>query len=112
MTQTMNQWLKDNPRNCARGAPMGRSPEPLLPGAKVRIERLQWVDGDYTLDGTYWGRDIAGKEYIYAIWSPEGHNPDQKWKRHYTFMRAKSRDEAVAYAVKEGYVPLRGLKRQ
>ena len=61
-----NAWLKLHPRNMTRGAPMGQSDDNLDPDVKVHIEKLRWEDGDYTLDGTYWG--IHGAQLTTIPW--------------------------------------------
>ena len=53
----INQWLKDHPRECRRGAPMGDADwegDSTYP-YKFFLQRLKFTDGDYALDGTYWG---------------------------------------------------------
>jgi len=55
----INKFLRDNPVNSSRGAPMGS--RNVFEGGKVYVQRLQMVDGDYGPDGTYWG---AGRLYV------------------------------------------------
>lgn len=66
-----NQYLKDRPRNLSRGAPMGNNnssnlvadEDNLLP-YKFGVQKLRFVDGDYTLDGTYWGKSPNSSLYL------------------------------------------------
>jgi hypothetical protein len=54
MRTDINELLRASPVSCKYGAPMGRharkeSPEP------VHVQRVRFIDGDYSADGTYWG---------------------------------------------------------
>lgn len=85
----INQWLRDNPRSCRYGAPMGMSPERGDPDRayKFHLQRLRMVDGAYTLDGTYWGgpADLWCARCI-----------DEEDGEVFMFVRAGSRDKAKA----------------
>jgi hypothetical protein len=62
----INKILRDHPRNCARGAPMGAIDIGPMPdyNPQLRCQRVYLVDGDYGPDGTYWGAsEIAGHIY-------------------------------------------------
>ena len=58
-TININNYLKNNPSNCNRGAPMGRASylsnelsDQLTP---LHLQKLIFVDGDYDKGGAYWG---------------------------------------------------------
>ena len=58
-------------RDCKFGAPMGRAnelPTDTNSPSKLQMEKLKWVDGDYTKDGTYWGH---GDNNIYCAFGGE-----------------------------------------
>lgn len=50
----INKLLRDNPRPCRYGAPMG-AVSYHDDDAPLHLQRVQFVDGDYSPDGTYWG---------------------------------------------------------
>ena len=94
----MNQWLKANPRNMARGAPMGCPSDDIDEGTLVHVEQLKWVDGDYDPSGTYWGY-MPGLP-MFAIWA------DVDGQRLCRYCRAKDREHAVQHATEAGLVAL------
>lgn len=97
---SMNRWLKANPCDMTRGAPMGKIDDVLDPNEPVHVEKLEWEDGDYILDGTYFGRsDQAGD--VYAIWQGDHHN------RCAAYIRARSRNMALAEVADRGLTALR-----
>lgn len=53
----INRFLRQYPRNCSRGAPMGDSGyvNPDQPHNGLLCQRITLVNGDYGPDGTYWG---------------------------------------------------------
>jgi hypothetical protein len=68
-----------------RGAQMGRQdvmPKDLTIPIKLQMERLKWVDHDYSQFGCYWGGGEG--DYIYCAWNAPV----------YIFVRAKTRQEA------------------
>jgi hypothetical protein len=90
MTDTT--W-KLTPVSCKYGAPMGR--EDSLPDDPedlciLVLTPLQWVDGDYTEDGTYWGA-VPG-ETIYCAHNEEGVE---------IFVRASSLEDAKEQILEE-----------
>lgn len=63
---------------------MGRRnelPKDVTASIKLRMSRLQWVDGDYDKWGAYWG---AGTTDVYCAWN----------ERVKIFVRGMSRTEA------------------
>lgn len=54
-TPNINYLLRHNLRSCKRGAPMGDRDIHLDGDAKLYLQRVRFVDGDYAPDGTYWG---------------------------------------------------------
>ncbi len=84
-TPDINLWLKQNPRSCQYGAPMGRAQlwQALFP-ARWYCQRIRYIDGDYSADGTYWG----GGSPLFAVFDYE--------VRTLCFYRAKDRREALA----------------
>lgn len=79
------------PRNCKYGAPMGindytpDSQEPI----KMYLRKLEWVDGDYTSDGTYWGRSRG--EHIYRACGCGFNGLNEMFVRTYSRERAKEK---------------------
>lgn len=66
-TPLVNLYLKQNPRSCRYGAPMGRTNhDSASPGLRRYCQRIRFVDGDYSADGTYWG---AAGGPLYAVFS-------------------------------------------
>lgn len=68
------------------GAQMGRRnelPKDVTASIKLRMSRLQLVDGDYDKWGAYWG---AGTKDVYCAWNGE--------ERVKVFVRGMSRTEA------------------
>lgn len=104
---THNAWLKANPVDSSRGAPMGTFNDEIPRNTEVRIERLQMVDGCYDLSGAYWGCGSREHGWMYAIWSDEAFEPFLKWARVCIYHRAKSREDAVKHALSLGLVPVR-----
>ena len=85
----INQYMKNNPRPCSRGAPMGDSP---WRGAsdgqyKFHMQLLHFTDGCYALDGTYWGAPAN----VYCAWDDDPEGQDNQVR---TFVRACSRSVA------------------
>lgn len=69
--------------SCKFGAPMGmRNVINLDLGKKFYLIKLEWIDGDYTANGVYWGNN--GKDNIYYAYN----------KYNQIFVRAASRIEA------------------
>lgn len=56
MTPNINKLLRDRPRNCKYGAPLGaRNFYDAAPDAQLYCQRVRFIDGGYAPDGTYWG---------------------------------------------------------
>lgn len=65
-TPNINTWLRANPRDCKYGAPLGRRNFDDAPREPRRYcQRIRFVDGDYTPDGTYWG----GGRGVLPLWA-------------------------------------------
>lgn len=69
-TPSINSILRANPRNSASGAPMGDNGyiSDDQPTSGLLCQRVNFMDGDYAPDGTYWG-DSAKAGAIYAIFN-------------------------------------------
>lgn len=80
----------------ARGAPMGRGECHAEPVGKVRLFRVNMVDGDYDDGGAYWGAAIHGVPPLYHAFDVDG-----KDDGYYVFIRAKSREAAKAMILEE-----------
>ena len=83
----INKLLRENPRPCRYGAPMGavsyyRDPDPLY------LQKVRMVDGDYAPDGTYWG---GGGMPLWCAF-----NDDSR-----IYIRAWTRGEAIAEVRRE-----------
>lgn len=67
MKLDINKILRADWRSSSRGAPMGdtdMTPDNDDWSRPLRCQRVNFVDGDYAPDGTYWGRsDSAGPIY-------------------------------------------------
>ena len=53
-TLNINAILRAQPRNARYGAPMG-STDMLDDSPDLYLQRVNFIDGDYGPDGTYWG---------------------------------------------------------
>jgi len=68
MTPDINKLLRDRPRNCQYGAPLGaRNWYDAEPDAQLYCQRIRFTDGDYAPDGTYWGAPAN----LYAVFSAD-----------------------------------------
>ena len=88
MTPDINKLLKERPRPCRYGAPMGaRSYDEAPKGVLRYCQRVRFVDGDYGPDGTYWG---GGRENLslYAVFTQD--------LETLCYYRAKNRADAMA----------------
>jgi len=72
------------------GAPMGQSNQIFGSPEKLYLQRIRFVDGDYSADGTYWGggRDTPA---LWCAFSPEDTKNDVPIR---VFVRARNREEA------------------
>ena len=66
-------FIDDNGKRVCMGAKHGRPdniPQPIreLPSVKLRMVKLQWVDGDYDQGGAYWGRG-NGDTNVYCAYA-------------------------------------------
>lgn len=67
----INRLLRDRPRPCHYGAPMGAvNHHGAPPDARLYCQRVRFVDGDYGPDGTYWGGG-RGTLPLYAVFSAD-----------------------------------------
>lgn len=65
----LDYFTDDNGKKVCKGAKHGRPdqfPQDRNAPIKLRMERLQWVDGDYDQGGAYWGRN--GVNHVYCAW--------------------------------------------
>ncbi len=85
----INRILRDNPRPCKYGAPMGARDTYDPDGGRLYLQRVRMVDGCYAPDGTYWG--APSREHG-AMWC--GFNESTR-----VYVRARSRAEALAQIV-------------
>ena len=90
MTLNINRILASRPVTCRYGAPMGMrncndSTSPLL------LQRIRFVDGDYSADGVYWGGGSP-------LWCAFNAEDDQfaPAMGSCVFVRADDRAEALA----------------
>lgn len=86
-TPDVNLWLRQNPRPGTYGAPLGRSNcDDASHGLRRYCQRIRFVDGDYSADGTYWG---GGRNVLplYAVFSVD--------MVTLCFYRAKDRADAL-----------------
>lgn len=86
----INKWLRDHPRNCKYGAPMGmpdwdgkRDGEYVFYLQKIKMSGC----GAYAPDGTYWGG--CKDRPLYCAWDAETVEEPVR-----LFIRAKSRHDA------------------
>jgi hypothetical protein len=54
MRTDINELLRASPVFAQYGAPMGRH-DRKESAAPVNVQRVRFIDGDYSADGTYWG---------------------------------------------------------
>lgn len=94
-TPNINSILKHSPRNCAYGSPMGDSgyikeDQPLT---GLLCQRVNFIDGDYGPDGTYWGNS-SKHGALYAVFNAENAEwlPANGLLKYY---RAHSRKSAI-----------------
>lgn len=89
-TPDINKLLKNDPRSCKYGAPMGDSDciDDDWDGDKpLHVQRVRFVDGDYGPDGTYWGAS-AEEGGIYCAF-------DDSAMEVRIYVRAHTRGEAL-----------------
>lgn len=100
METDINKILRANPRNSSRGAPMGdtdRFPENHDWARPLRCQCVNFVDGDYAPDGTYWGKSPKAG-YVYCAFN-DGRDGDEYapamgvrlYTRAFTYEQAKAR---------------------
>lgn len=88
----INRILRADPVNCKYGAPLGQR---NLVGylADLYLQRVRWVDGDYSPDGTYWGHGTKSSMWV-AFNGPQ--DPDyQPAFGTRIWVRARTRKEAA-----------------
>ncbi len=90
--------------NTAYGAPMGRFSDKTDTATNVSVSRLAMTsDGTYDIGGAYWG---IGPSIYRAAWY------DSDGMACEAFVRANSRDEAIALFELESHQLLRGVSRK
>lgn len=85
----INAILRKNPVNCRYGAPMGRRNQFSEADGKLYLQRVKFVDGDYSPDGTYWGIGY-GVLPLWCAFHPDGETM--------IFVRAANREAAITAA--------------
>ena len=88
----INQHLKDNPRPCKYGAPMGAADWCVSADPKFYLQRLKFTDGCYSLDGTYWGSPAN----VWCAWDPHCEEGPARM-----FVRANTREKARDLVLQE-----------
>jgi hypothetical protein len=88
MRVDINKLLRDNPVSCKYGAPMGRQNRTGECTLGLYCQRVRFVDGDYSADGTYWGGGYGSP--LWAIFSPD--------LETLIFVRAPTRAHAIEKA--------------
>lgn len=95
----LNAWLKERPRSCKFGAPMGaadwRGDSDYA--YKFNLQRLKFQDGGYTLDGTYWGSPAN----LYLAFCPAHDTPEGEEDAVRMFVRASSWEAAKRLVIEE-----------
>ena len=66
----INAILRADPRSAKHGAPMGDS-DTVGDLARLHLQRLRFVGGDYGADGTYWGSG-TGTNPVWCAFNEEG----------------------------------------
>lgn len=87
----INRILKNKPRPCRYGAPMGDCDLVDGPLDRLLLQRVRFVDGDYGPDGTYWGGG-RGTEPLWCAFN----GGDEPGMRVRLYVRAVSRGAAQA----------------
>jgi hypothetical protein len=69
-TPDINKLLRARPRDGKYGAPLGRRNVDDAASLAVRryCQRIHFVDGDYSADGTYWG---SGGGPLWAVFTAD-----------------------------------------
>jgi len=86
MSVDINRLLKNRPRPCGRGAPLGDQSRVSSETAPMYLQRVRFIDGDYGADGTYWG---SGGDPVWAAFTPCLGN--------LIYTRAPNRDSALRH---------------
>ena len=89
MTPNINKILKENPRSCKYGAPLGDCDVVKLDGRPLYVQRVNFVDGDYGPDGTYWGNRLIDGIFCGFNLIPGTNKTDNR-----IYVRATDRDDA------------------
>jgi len=66
-TPNINQILKRSPVKCTWGAPLGQS-DFNNSRSPLYLQRINFQDGDYAADGTYWG---SGSSALWCAFNGE-----------------------------------------
>lgn len=88
-TPNINKVLRKDPRCTQYGAPLGDR-NYALSDSPLYLQRINFVDGDYAPDGTYWGNNGT------PLWCAFNGDDDEYAAGHGTriYVRAKTREEA------------------
>lgn len=91
MTPNINKILADDPRYTKYGAPLGDR-NYALSDSPLYLQRINFVDGDYAPDGTYWGGSGT------PLWCAFNGDDEEYAAGHGTriYVRAKTREDAKA----------------
>lgn len=61
----INQILRKDPVPCKYGAPLGqRDTLETVDKTPLYLQRVRWVSGDYSPDGTYWGHGTESDMWV------------------------------------------------
>lgn len=90
-TPDINQILRATPRSCSRGAPLGAGNTFDEDSGPLYVQRINFIDGDYAADGTYWGGRPSAP--LWCGFSFDGLSR--------VYVRAHNRDEAIAVIVSD-----------
>lgn len=96
----INKLLRASPVNGRYGAPMGRHNRNDDGIEDLYLQRVRFIDGDYSADGTYWG---SGGGPLFAAFTAN--------LETLCFVRASSRADAVAKFSADGFTFKRGPRK-
>ena len=63
----INHILRSNPKNCTRGAPMGRGFGSPQAGEQCHVQQVTLDSGGYDASGAYWGIRAVGRRLYCAF---------------------------------------------
>lgn len=95
-TPNINKILRKDPRYTKYGAPLGDSNFHLAT-SPLYLQRINFVDGDYAADGTYWGNNGT------PLWCAFNGDDEEYAAGHGTriYVRAKTREEAKTVVLRQ-----------